>query len=178
MAKRPKEEVSLAKATGLDVLAVANDGQFVFSRLAKMVTADLAPAPAGGLLKLVRGWTKVLEDAESALKQRLIALLKEGGQPTEGTTAYTLEQDGVRISMHRTRTGFDPKRVEAILRAKGRQPSDYMDATITYKVNEEKLMLAVGQGYLTVEELEATCRYPESWTLKTPEKAHEGGNDE
>jgi hypothetical protein len=120
----------------------------------------LAPKPAGQLLKMVRQYQKNFEAFEEALRARLINILKDAPD-------HTVVEDGVTLKMYNGRTGYDPKKVEALLRAKKKDPAHYMDPTITYKVNEPLLRRAIGNEVLTEEELE-TCRYAPSWRVESP----------
>lgn len=125
-----------------------------------ITVAELGPA----LQVLTRLKDLVKDLYEVAVRRQLTILQRDGAQITDkGTLA--LDRDGWHFEARPTRTGLDPKRFENILRARGKQPAEYMDAEITYKMNADKTILAVERGVLTTAELE-TCRYERRYSVQ------------
>jgi hypothetical protein len=120
--------------------------------------ASLGPERLGEaheFLALIQRGVEGLEDVVTArLKEQA---LTHGHKTTEkGTHEVVLGSHLIRAIP--TRTGTDPKRLEAKLRAKGHDPGVAMNAKITYEVNPDKLAKAVEGGLITQAEVDA-CKY-------------------
>lgn len=114
--------------------------------------------------------TKLLDDGLVKMtKQRLVALLKEKGRLTSEKGSMELLQGGWLLKMRPWRTGLDPKKVEATLRAQGKEPEKYMTTLVSLGLPPEKtqqrqvLEAALGDA-------RESCRYDESWSLETPKR--------
>lgn len=133
----------------------------------------LAPRDLVRTFKSLREIQKVLEDKNSGLevlaKRQLIAYLKGYGKPHSDKGAMNATVDGLFVKMHLTRTGHDPKKVEALLRAKGKDPQLYMVQKVSYGVPDEGTTSYEKLSKVLGDELES-CRYEESWTVSTPEE--------
>lgn len=144
---------------------VTRDAVFSLMRTVAAELSQLTPEKYGAAMEFL----KSLEEAAEGLKTTLGARVKEevranGHQVTDkGTTEWVV--GGYVLRAIPTRTGVDPKKLEARLRAKGREPSLCMDATIAFKVNEGKLAAAVERGDLTAEEV-AACKYDLNFRLE------------
>lgn len=120
------------------------------------------PAAVGQLKSL----KVALEDTIDSMSSMVVKEVAKKGTQIEDTKSR--EYNGIRIKPHRTT--FDPKKVEALLRSKGKEPSRYMDVVTTFAVNQERATaITFVDGIpqppgLTVDELE-TCRYETTWVL-------------
>jgi len=113
---------------------------------------------------------KVVEDTIKVAKDKMKELVKSTGTFVEGTKgSYEAVLGEYQYSIRPTRTGVDPKKLEALLRSKDKDPEVYMDPKVTYTVNEQKLGAALAKKVLTKAELE-TCMYEESYALQPPKK--------
>ena len=128
---------------------------------------------ATGLATLIE-WQNAIEETAKQVKAMVVAIVKERGNQTTSTGSKELIAAGWKLRIQPWRTGYDSKKVEALLRAKGLQPASHMDSKITYSVNEMKLGALVATGTLTQEELETT-RYEETYTVRSPEPVNNEG---
>lgn len=122
----------------------------------------------GDALNLIKAVTSALEQSEGIVKNRAVEVVRARGvrETEKGTMSLTLGAHTIRAIP--TRTGPDAKKLEAHLRAKGLDPGAVMDATITYKVNEEKLAKAQASGLLSKADVDA-CRPEVSYRLEVKE---------
>lgn len=126
------------------------------------------PTTLAQVLFIARETAAALEKGiEKAAKTRLITLLKESGSQTTEKGQRELVVDGWKLQMRPYRTGYDPKKLEALIRARGKDPANYMSTKLTYEVSEDGCNKLVDKKLLTPDELE-TCRHDESWTVLTP----------
>jgi len=139
---------------------------------------DLAIAMSGELdahrateaLLLVRETDKILKNYDKVVKARVQELLLSEGEVVTDKGSRGMTVNGWSLFMKPTRTGVDPKKFEAMLRAKGLDPENFMDTSIVYSFNEQKALDAVAKKRITQEEL-ASCKYDLSWTVETPKPA-------
>lgn len=114
---------------------------------------------------------KLAEEVRDRLRSRLLKWVKETGATVTEKGSRANSIGGFRVSAIPTRTGIDPKKLEALLRRLALDPAVGMTPTITYAVNEEKVMALVESGRLTTEDLN-NCRYSESFRIQV-EKSRE-----
>lgn len=115
--------------------------------------SGLTAADRPEALDIATQFKKVTEEVYDRLRDKLLADVGSGGAiiTEKGTKELGLGDYVVRAIP--TRTGTDPKKLEAKLRALGRDPAHYMDATITYKVSPMRLAGLVAEGVLKLEEV-------------------------
>lgn len=107
---------------------------------------------------------KLGEEVKDRARDLLVDEALSGEKVTDkGTMQTTLGGSVVRAIP--LKTGTDPTKLEQLLRAKGVDPGVAMDATISYKLNQEKLLVAVGAGVLTSAEL-AKCAYEPNYRVE------------
>lgn len=106
-----------------------------------------------------------MEEIKETLKRRLLLELNvRGEQVTEkGTTR--MEAGGYTVRAVPTRTGFDPKKVEAAIRQKKKDPVDYMTPVTTFKVSDYGMAALLAEEVFTKVDCEA-CRYDKSFRLE------------
>ena len=123
--------------------------------IARELNTELAPNRLVQLMAAVRAYSKVFEEFEDLIKAQVKRqVLKHGYQTTENGSRR-LKVGNHMLEIQPMKTGYDSKKVEAALRAKGQQPEGWMDVTISDKVNEGSLREALRKGLFTSEELEA-----------------------
>jgi len=169
--KKAEKSLEAAKslATVENITLAAKD---VLGRFAVMLSDEkLPPEQLAQVFLALRDIEKVLEDKNSGLttiaKKRVIAYLKAHGRVTTEKGSMVAEVGGLTLSMHPTRTGYDAKKVEALLRAKGKDPAAFMTTVIKYEMPPENSVEEAKLKKLLGDELES-CRYEESWTVATP----------
>lgn len=170
MATKKQAIEKVTKADTLDVLTESTND--LLGKYASILSQEaLSPTLLARTLKAIRGIKEVLEDKRSGLetvaKQRMVAFIKGHGIPTSDKGALSVELGGLVCEMRPYRTGYDSKKVEALLRAKGKEPSHYMVQEIKYVLPDENTAGMEKVKKLLGDELES-CRYEESWTLMTP----------
>jgi hypothetical protein len=126
--------------------------------------ATLTPEQFGSASEFLGRMSDMVEAARETLGSRVKAqVLEHGTQKTDkGTKAWVV--GGYELVAIPTRTGTDPKRLEARLRMKGIDPSRYMDMKITYAVSETKLQQALTDGAITAADL-SLCKYDLNYRL-------------
>ena len=141
---------------------------------------DLARAFGGDLVpeRAVRAFSqlKQIEDAVDKVakvaRTQVLELVRKSGQVFTDAGSIRAQFGEFVVEARPTRTGYDPKRVEALLRAKELDLQRYMDAEVVYKLNTGKLADAVAKKKISADELE-TCRYEPSYALQKPKLAGE-----
>lgn len=110
----------------------------------------------------------LVDELKGAAKQRITERLQsEGKKVTEKGTLRLSDDSGWTFEARPTNTGFDPKRVESLVRAKGLDPRQYMQTVLTFKIDTDGMSRLQKDGHATEDELE-TCRYPLSYTVMRP----------
>ena len=111
-------------------------------------------------------------DLKRVLRDRFLALLREEGTRTTDKGTLKLVRDGWEFEARPQRTGLDPKRVEAALRARGADPGAYMLKEISYSIDTEKLAAAIADNVLSKEEL-TSCKYEQDqqYAVQAPRRA-------
>lgn len=170
MAAKKQAIEKLVNSESITVLTQAS--RDVLAKYAMVLSQEtLAPAVLAQTFQALRDIEKVLEDKSSGLttiaKKRVIAYLKSSGRVTTEKGSMEAAVGGLTLSMHPSRTGFDPKKVEGLLRAKGKEPSGFMVAKVSYAMPEDDAVSMEKLRKVLGDELES-CRYEESWTVNTP----------
>lgn len=106
------------------------------------------------VLATVQSFKGVVTATEAVLKLRVGKLVAARGTVVTDKGTKRFVENGWSAETQPTRTGFDPKKVESLLRMRGVRPETAMDSVVTFKVNEGKLADAVKAGVLTEDELE------------------------
>lgn len=106
------------------------------------------------------------EEVRTRLRDRILLYVQAKGRQLTDKGSMTAESGGFKLTAIPTRTGIDPKKLEALLRRKGIDPAVAMDATITYKVNMGKLATCS----LTPGELTA-CSYDKAFRVQVDKQA-------
>lgn len=170
--KKEKEVVALSKVEKQQVLARASEvGEEILKGFAALLSTDLQPNELAEVLSSIRHLSKGLSNGvEPIAKKRLVTFLKETGDVITDKGTKEAIIGGWKIRMKPYRSGIDAKKLEALIRAKGRDPANYMTTEVSFSVSDLGLQKLQEKGIATEDELE-TCKYDESWTLETPERA-------
>lgn len=171
MAKQPKKTgTAIMKFEPTEALAVLPTINSAFTRLAEILSLEtLPPATLAATMKVLRDAKKGIDGGlEPIAKKKIIALLKDL-PPKVGTKgSREMVVEGWRIPMKPYRTGTDPKKLEALIRAKGLEPGKFMSTKITYELSDDDVKKAALAKVVSGDEIES-CKYEESWTVETPE---------
>lgn len=115
--------------------------------------------------ELVNQMVKNMDLTKTHIRDRLLLYLNVHGRTvTEKGSKEAVIGDSV-VRAQPQRTGLDPKALEKTLRAKGMQPADHMQSTVTYKVDPLKAQLLVAKGQLTEQDIKASS-YPAAYTIR------------
>ena len=167
-AKAEIEKASSTTAIGTLTLATTD----LLGKYAQVLSQEaLAPKDLIETFRALRDIKAVLEDKNSGLetvaKAKVIAFLKGYGKPFSEKGGMEATVGGMLVRMHPSRTGYDAKKVEALLRSKGKEPSAYMQQEVRYTMPEANTMQMEKLRKLLGDEMES-CQYEESWTVSTP----------
>lgn len=123
-------------------------------------------------LDQLKQWTKAQKDLKEVIDTRLEPMiLKAGEVVTDKGTVELTTGDGQVLRAQPTRTGYDPKKLEQVLRLNKVSPETCMDATVSYKINQSKLQVFLQAGILTEEQLKPAL-YEAHYSIRL------GGRDE
>lgn len=190
-APRPQGETHQRLADAIPVREVAmvpvakvEHGIVPVSELKRMTTAYLVwmrdrltgltiPSQLATVFEEVQQLKKLVEDYEKLGRARMLELVTTSG--TKATEKGTLrcEKDGWVFEARPHKTGLDGKLVEALLRAKGRPVSAYMEQTISYKLKEDTGEKLLADKVLTPDELK-TCEVKVTMVVQPPKKVSAG----
>lgn len=115
--------------------------------------------------EMADAFARALEHAKVGLRDRALMYLNVHGKKVtdKGTVETAVGEYLVRAIP--TRTGYDPKKVEGMLRRRGLDPVAGMDPTITYRVNGPKLEELRAGGHITDGDLQS-CKYSEGFRVE------------
>lgn len=135
---------------------------------AQQLSAPLIkPATLARTIDRLKTWADAIEDLQKVAKQKTLELLEKQGETVTEKGTKRAVVDGLQFEARPHRTGVDPKKLEALLRAKKLDVAAYMDATISYKVNESRLPVLISDNRLTQAELDS-CNYDTTWVVQPP----------
>lgn len=161
LAKAVTKELSLSRSN-----QILNAG---LKAVAEFISGSLSNVELAATFDALKDAEKVVEDLQTNLKARLVEQVKQLGKQSTERGSLRLEADGWEIEARVSRTGYDPRKVEALLRAKNLDVPSYMTTKITFAVDEARLQAAALTNKLTQDELD-TCRYESGYTLQRPKR--------
>lgn len=128
---------------------------------------DVAPLELARISGSLANLTKVLADLQAAAKDRIKKLVMANGTKATDAGTKRLEQDGYVFEVRPNGTGYDGGKFEALLRAKGIDPTPYMTTNMSLSFNLEGAADAVAKGKMTKAELDS-CKKEGGWSVMTP----------
>jgi hypothetical protein len=137
--------------------------------LAEVLSHNLAPADLVSVFNQLKVFSKNLEDLEKIAKARMLAYVQEHGARISEAGSMKATVGDYSIEATVRNSGYDPAKVQMLLRSKDLDPVAGCDTFISYKPNNDKLAGLVASGRLTADELEGT-RYEKQYNLKQPVK--------
>jgi hypothetical protein len=108
------------------------------------------------LYATIASYEGVLEAAKDNIKRRALPIVLNKGETVTEKGTKRLQVGGFVVEAQPNRTGYDPKKLESLLRMNGHEPTVAMDQKVTYTVNEGKLTDFVRGAALTADQVEAT----------------------
>lgn len=143
-------------------------GTQLFKTIATALSSKLEPETVYAIHSQLEAWSKVAENLHDNTKERLTKWVEEHGkETTEKGSMMARLPDGTELGIRPWRTTLDPKKFETMLRAKGLEPSEHMGKKVTYEVDPDLVISAVGKELITPDEVE-NCKYKLTWVLVKP----------
>lgn len=176
MATKKVAMVAVKKPAKLSLAAGAQQLKEVVKTYAEALSNPLTPERLTEVFDQVRAFQKNMDDLYEAARQKVLALVTEQGDTVTATGSKRLELEGWLLEIRPQKTGYDSKKVLAVLRNKDINPNVYMDTEITYKANPEKMDLLVTEGLLTKNELEA-CKVDLKYAVQPPKRKTEESDE-
>lgn len=167
-------------------LAKAHVSDLFKSLSAALERPDLTPGELAHFRDTSSFWGSGMKKLDETAKARQERLVREQGQVTSEKGSMELVQDGYRFPLRPKKTGYDDRKVEAMLRAKGLDPSVAMhrdwapwetDATRLEELSKaqnmaEEMHNMSSPTTITQADLDA-CKYPLEYAVLQPEKVEE-----
>lgn len=149
-----------------DSIVLANEKNTLMAALSTFagVLGNLTPEQVPAAFEIADTMKGLSEEIRDRLRKRLLEEVQKNGEKVTDKGSMRSSIAGFKVSAIPTKTGVDPKKLEALLRRLRVDPTVAMDAKITYTVSDAKLMKAVEEGKLTTEDV-AACRYDPSYRL-------------
>lgn len=141
------------------------------------ISTPLTPLDLIAAYGTVKDTEDVVKTLTENLRKRTLEQLQTNGEQVTEKGTMRLEVDDMTIEARPQKTGYDPKKIEGLLRAKQASVSEYMAQVITYAIDETKLHAAVTDGVLTQDELN-TCKHEVNYALQRPKKVSKEQLDE
>ena len=156
-------------------IVLADEKTKLFTALGGYASAlsNLSDEQVPAAFEMTQKMEALAEEVRERLRKRILDYVSEKGevQTEKGTRGVNL--GGFDLRAIPTKTGTDPKKLEALLRHKKLDPTVAMDATIAYKVNADKVLKAVERGELTQADV-ASCAYAPAFRVEVkPERSSE-----
>lgn len=114
---------------------------------------------------------EAVQMTQEVAKRRTLDFLRNHGVVTETGTMHArveMGEQSVHVEARIHRSGYDPKKVEQLLRAWDIDPNVWMAPTITYRVDETKLNQLIQSGTLKEADVEG-CRYEKTYAVQKPQ---------
>ena len=165
-----KKPGALAKRDSVGVVVLQRRaGIEALSSLAQVFSGkmEVSPKVVGEAYNSVYMLSKANDDILAIAKKYITDMVKATGERITDKGSMVARIGDFRFEMRPTRTGPDPKKLEALLRTKGAAIEAFMEQRVTFAVSDEGIQRALEQGVLTTAELD-TVQYGESFALQPP----------
>jgi hypothetical protein len=118
---------------------------------------------------LVKTVEKDIKSLTEVARDRLLSLvLTQGERVTEkGTRKLTIGP--WEVEARPRNTGYNPLTIEAMIRAKGKDPANFMATETSFSLGDTTIQTLLATKTLSEQEIEA-ARYPEVFTLQSPKR--------
>lgn len=168
MAKK-SEKVTRTEITVHSQQTPVEQFQNALARVSEAFSGKIQPAKAAAAFAELKNMSDMLEKIEKTARSMILSLIEKEGQQVTDAGTLQVQFGDYMLEARPQRTGFDSKKVEALIRAKEMDPAQWMDTQITYTMNTTKLAQAMTEKKLTKEEVE-TCRYEKSYAVQKPKR--------
>ena len=166
---KPDAPKALATQGRETVITIFKNVQVEMEKLGNALTVA-TPEVVTEVFAQVKQWEGLVKDVGNVAKEMIKSMVLEKGKQTTDKGSRELVVAGYQLEVRPHRTGLDPAKVQALLKAKGLDFEVGMDADISWKVNEQKLALAVEIKKQLTEDEVVSCQYDESWSVQSPKK--------
>lgn len=136
-------------------------------RLANTLSMDLTPKGLAKVYTDMKSWEDNLADLIKNARDRILALVQRDGEKVTDAGTMKLIVDDVELSIQPRKTGYDDKKVEAMVRNKGLDPSKCMTPVLIFKADAKLLESLKGEGKVAQAELDA-CKHDLAYNVMTP----------
>ncbi len=155
------------ETTALSPRETANIIKHGLQALAATLSGHIEPVQAVGIFSQLKQLEDVIEEMSKLTRARLLAYVQEEGVSISENGSLKAQFGEYEIEATVRNTGFDPAKVQALLRGKGMDVTAGCDQQITYKPNADKLHALVEMKRIASTEL-AACRFDKQFNLKRP----------
>jgi hypothetical protein len=172
----PTESLSPARVEGLAaLLPAAKLGDLFIKRVSSVLGTEKVDPPVlietfDAVKQFEDGWESLGEMARDRVKQTAKELgrqkLDDSGKPT---TTILLEAGEWEQELRSRGQPVDEKKLEALIRSKGKDPNLFMQQVVIFKVDQHKLAWAVENKLLTQAEVDA-CKKPLEYNVMRPKR--------
>ena len=138
--------------------------------LAKFAEAaqQLEPAQRPAAFEVMKSGKALFEEGYASVRDKLVERGLDIGEPAGDKGTRVLREGAFETRVIPTRSGLDPRLVEAMLLRRKLPLKEYMVPTITYTLGEDhraKLATAIAAGLLTQADVDA-CKYEVSYRVE------------
>lgn len=128
-----------APAGGRQVLEVARRAHISVIRELASTISDLALPDVAPVHDHLATMIKAMEQLKDLMEARVIEAVRRDGQQVSEKGSMSMLAGNTELRIQPTRTGLDPKRLEAKLRAKGIEPGKFMRQKVTFEIDPVKV---------------------------------------
>jgi hypothetical protein len=148
-------------------IVLANEKSKLFTVLSGYANAisNLTDEQVPEAFEMTDNLKTLADEVRDRLRDRLLGWVQRAGEVVTEKGSMAGSTGGFKVTAIPTRTGVDPKKLEALLRRLKLDPVICMDQTVAYKVNNDKITTALIKGQLTVEDV-ASCNYDKSFRVQ------------
>lgn len=134
--------------------------------------SEVKPDQYAEALRWTGTLSKLADTYDTSIKKKVADFVRENGETYTEAGSMRAACGGQILTIQPTRTGYDKKKVEALLRAKGQSPQMYMVQEITYSMGDDTIGKILGAQVATPDELN-TCKYEVNYKVMQPKNAEE-----
>lgn len=153
-----------------NTFALAKQGmQSAMQRFAVALT-NLPVEDSPDVLQFLRRLETMAEDTKKIAHERILLYLTAKGETVGEKGSVMAELGGKKVTAIPTRSGTDPKKVAALLIAKGYRnyEKEFFSVKIAYEMRAEDLAALLANNTLTADEV-AACAYDKNYRVDVKE---------
>lgn len=156
----------------LSVKALGEGFNDLLKKLADYMSQPLSVAQKVNLYGLTKRMEDEVEAAVKQSRQWAMELVLTKGEQTTDKGTKRLVINGLMVEAQPMKTGYDDKKVQAMLLSKNMALESGMNQVVSYTVNDDKLAMLITKQLITEDELE-NCRADMSYRLMRPKPVAE-----